>query len=141
MHRHCRGPVCEGGGYCAVASEGALNLCPLICDPLLQDCFGTALCIPSGDYFICELDVGGEEGQADDPCEFINVCDPGLVCLDPVTVGAGCDAAAGGCCTPFCTFPDGACPNPDQSCVQWFDPMQLPPDDPMLEIGFCGVPG
>jgi hypothetical protein len=45
-----------------------------------------------------------------------------------------------GCCTPFCEFPDGACPNPDQQCVQWFDPMMLPEGDPQLDIGFCGVP-
>ena len=132
-------PVCPNG-TCTLGGE-VLNLCLGTCDPLLQDCASSAdLCIPNGDSFVCVLDVGGEEGQANDPCEFANVCDPGLWCLDPATGGAGCDPAAGGCCTPFCEFPDGSCPNPDQSCVQWFDAMMLPEDDPLLDIGVCGVP-
>ncbi len=138
-------PTCEGASVCPVTGDGVLNLCMPTCDPLLQDCFfDTELCIPYSsysDYFICVMDGGGDEGQANDPCEYKNVCDPGLVCLDPATAGAGCDPAASGCCTPFCKFPDGGCPNPDQQCVQWFDPMNLPENDPQLDIGFCGVPG
>ncbi len=134
-------PMCPNNSPCTIASGGHLALCLGTCDPLLQDCDDPAdLCIPNGDSFICILDAGGEEGQANDPCEFANVCDPGLVCLDPATAGASCDPAAGGCCTPFCEFPDGACPNPDQSCVQWFDPMMLPENDPQLAIGVCAVP-
>ena len=132
-------PVCPDGP-CSIAADGALILCLTDCDPLLQDCPGTQLCIPNGDKFVCVLDAGGDEGQANDPCEFANVCDPGLVCLDPATGGAGCDPAAGGCCSPFCEFPNGPCPNPDQVCVQWFDPMQLPAGDPQLDIGVCAVP-
>ncbi len=132
-------PVCPDG-FCTLGGE-VLNLCLGTCDPLLQDCDDPAdLCIPNGDNFSCVLDNSGEEGQAGDPCEFANACDKGLICLDPATGGAGCDAAAGGCCTPFCEFPDGACPNPDQSCVQWFDPEQLPENDPQLDIGVCAVP-
>ncbi len=133
-------PICRPDDPCTIAAGGYLNLCLSYCDPLLQDCPGTDLCIPNGGNFVCVLDAGGEQGQVNDPCEFANVCDPGLVCLDPATVGAGCDPAAGGCCTPFCLFPDGACPNPDQSCVQWFDPAMLPENDPELDIGVCAVP-
>ncbi len=133
-------PICPNNAPCTIANDGTLNLCLSTCDPLLQNCPGEDLCIPNGDNFVCILDAGGEEGQANDPCEFANVCDPGLTCLQPATAGAGCDAAAGGCCTPFCEFPDGACPNPDQSCVQWFDPMMLPENDPQLDIGVCAVP-
>ncbi len=132
-------PACEGAGECAIAAGGALTLCFLVCDPLLQDCVGTDLCVWLDWNFNCVVDAGGAEGQANDPCEFANVCDSGLVCLEPGTVSASCDPAAGGCCTPFCQFPDGACPNPDQVCVQWFDPMMLPENDPQLDIGFCGV--
>ncbi len=132
-------PVCPDGA-CSTSGSGVLNLCLSYCDPLLQDCPGAGLCLPSGDSFVCILDASGDEGQANDSCEYTNVCDPGLVCLDPATAGAGCEPAAGGCCTPFCKFPDGACPNPDQSCVQWFDPAMLPENDPDLDIGFCGVP-
>ena len=133
--------MCPKNAPCTIPSQGTLNLCLSVCDPLLQDCDDpTALCIPNGDNFVCVLDAGGEEGQANDPCEYANVCDPGLVCLDPAFAGVGCDAAAGGCCTPFCEFPDGACPNPDQQCTQWFDPAMLPENDPQLGIGICAVP-
>ena len=133
-------PICGPSSVCNFGR--LLSLCIPNCDPLLQDCPDPGdLCISNGDTFVCIVDLGGEEGQANDPCEFANVCDPGLTCLDPPTAGAGCDQAAGGCCTPFCPFPDGACPNPDQQCVQWFDPMMLPENDPQLDIGFCGVPG
>ncbi len=130
-------PVCPAGS-CTIS--GTLNLCLSNCDPLLQDCPGTDVCIPYGVGFVCLLDVGGEEGQTGDPCEFANVCDAGLICIEPATASASCDPAAGGCCTPFCPFPDGACPNPDQQCVQWFDPAMLPANDPRLGIGVCAVP-
>ncbi len=133
-------PMCPKNTPCSIYAGGSLNLCLSFCDPLLQDCPGADLCIPNVTNFVCVVDAGGEEGQANDPCEFANVCDPGLICLDPATGGAGCEQAAGGCCTPFCKFPDGACPNPDQSCVQWFDPMMLPENDPQLDIGVCAVP-
>ena len=77
--------------------------------------------------------------QANDSCAAINVCDKGLMCADAAFVGTGC-LDVFGCCTPFCKFPGGACPNPDQQCVQYFDPMQLPENDPQLGIGVCGLP-
>ncbi len=132
-------PVCSVG-FCATSGDSVLAVCLPNCDPLLQDCPADELCIPNGDEFACVVDAGGDEGQANDPCEFPNVCDPGLVCLDLASAGAGCDQTAGGCCTPLCKFPDGACPNPDQSCMQWFDPEQLPENDPQLAIGVCAVP-
>ncbi len=116
----------------------AVGLCFPNCDPLLQDCQDDDLCIPNGDAFVCVLDASGDEGQANDPCEFANVCDKGLVCLDPATVSASCEPAAGGCCTPFCEFPGGACPNPDQTCVQWFDPESVP--EGSEHIGVCIIP-
>ena len=79
-------------------------------------------------------------GQAFDGCEFVNTCDPGLMCGDEAFVGAGCPQGSIGCCTPFCDLGEpAACPNPDQQCVQYFDPMMLLPGDPMLDIGFCGI--
>jgi len=133
-------PVCENG-LCTISGGGELNLCLPDCDPLLQDCTGEgAACYPIADGFTCAPDASGEEGQANDPCEFINVCDAGLMCAEAALVGAGCEAGATGCCTPFCEFPDGPCPNPDQSCVQYFDPGMFPENDPLLDIGSCGVP-
>ncbi len=118
--------------------ECATGLCLPGCDPLLQDCPGADLCIPNGDTFTCVLDASGDEGQVNDPCEFANVCDKGLTCAVPTITSIACDPQAGGCCTPFCEFPDGACPNPDQACVQWFDPDMSSEDD--LDIGVCAIP-
>lgn len=120
---------------------GALCLCIVDCDPLVQNCTDPGQgCYEMGDKFSCVPDDSGEEGQANDPCEFINACDKGQICGAPTFVGAGCAEGSPGCCTPFCNFPDGTCPNPDQDCMQWLDPMQLPPNDPRLSIGACGVP-
>jgi hypothetical protein len=134
--------ICENG-YCTIAGDGILHLCLKDCDPLLQDCPKPAeVCYPIADGFTCAPDASGDEGQANDPCELINGCDKGLMCAEAALVGAGCmPGAALGCCTPFCKFPDGPCPNPDQQCVQYFDPRWFPENDPQLDIGACGVPG
>jgi hypothetical protein len=132
-------PTCPDNDICTIASLGYLTLCLPTCDPLLQDCDEGEACYPVDDGFTCDPDASGDTGKANDPCAFFNACDPGLLCGDRVFVGAGCPQGSMGCCTPFCKFPDGACANPDQECVQWFDPMMLPEGDPLLDIGACGV--
>ncbi len=138
-------PVCAPESICLIDAQSVLNLCSPICDPLLQDCAGPATaCHPAYGYdtFLCGLDRSGDAGQANDACEYDGLCDPGLVCLHRTAVSASCEAVPGsGCCTPFCKFPEGACPNPDQVCVQWFDAMQLPEDAPPSDIGVCAIPG
>ena len=133
-------PKCEAGFSCAIANDGVLNLCLPDCDPLLQDCDGTDLCIPNGDKFICVLDASGEMGKQNDPCEFANSCDKGLVCLNTAAASKSCMQGSMGCCSPFCDFSAmGACPNPDQKCVQWFDPMMpIPPG--LEDVGVCAIP-
>jgi hypothetical protein len=135
-------PICDPPGSCTVGAYSTLNLCLPYCDPLLQDCVGMGdACYANDDYFICYQDASGEEGQAGDPCNLLTHCDPGLMCAFADRVGIGCAPDSLACCTPFCHFPDGACPNPDQQCVQYLDPMDLPPNDPQLDIGYCAVPG
>jgi hypothetical protein len=122
-----------------VAGDAALAICLPWCDPLLQDCPGDSLCLPSGDEFTCILDASGEMGQANDPCEFRNACDPGLLCLDSEAASSACDPRAQGCCQPFCELPDAPCPNPDQECLPWFDPqMPIPPG--YEHLGICALP-
>lgn len=133
-------PKCPDDIQCLIANQGVLNLCLPPCDPLVQDCKANEVCVPSVNDFVCLLDDSGAEGQAHDPCEFANACDPGLVCLDAAAASSACDQQFGGCCEPFCTFPDGACPAADQTCLQWFDPEALPKDDPKLAIGVCVIP-
>jgi len=132
-------PTCPDKGICTISSQGFLNICLPTCDPLLQDCGVGRACYPINDGFTCVPDDSGDMGEANDPCEFINACEVGLFCGAPAFVGAGCAPGSMGCCTPFCEFPEGACPNPDQECVQWFDPAMLPEGDSWLAIGACGV--
>jgi hypothetical protein len=133
-------PVCPNNVTCTIAALAFLAICIPDCDPVLQDCFEGAVCYPISESFACAPDASGDMGEANDPCEFVNTCDKGLWCADPAFVGAGCPPDSMGCCTPFCAFPNGPCPNPDQQCIQWFDPATLPEGDPKLAIGSCGVP-
>ena len=132
-------PVCDSGSVCYYPGE-VLNLCIPTCDPLLQDCDGTDLCIPNQDQFICVLDGSGDNGAVNDPCEFVNSCDKGLVCLNTSSASSACMQGSTGCCQPFCDFSKmEACPNPDQKCVQWFDPMMpIPPG--YEDVGACIIP-
>lgn len=136
-------PVCDFPGYCDISAEGVLNLCYGYCNPLLQDCpnVGEACYASQFDKLACAPDESNGGGQAGDSCEFINECKVGLTCTDAMSFGAGCAPDSTGCCTPFCKFPDGACPNPGQQCVQYFDNMQIPSDNPYLGIGICGIAG
>jgi len=133
-------PMCDPESTCLLSNGGSLNLCLPSCDPLVQDCPGDDLCVPNGDGFLCSQDASGDEGQTNDPCQGGNVCDKGLLCLNTGTASSACDPNSTGCCQPYCEYPDSPCPNPDQKCVQWFDPGELPPDDPRLAIGVCGIP-
>jgi hypothetical protein len=135
-------PVCDSEFSCFVSNEGILNLCLPICDPLAQDCPGDDLCIPNPqgqNAFSCVLDASGDEGQAFDPCEFINACDPGLFCANPANA-TECSPDAIGCCLPFCDLEMPApCPGANQECLAWFEMGTAPPG--LEAVGFCGLPG
>jgi hypothetical protein len=128
-------PLCESGFACAIAND-VLNLCLPDCDPLAQDCANDNLCIPSGEGFVCVLDASNEEGQAFDPCEYGNACDKGLYCMDPA-YGSECDAAAGGCCLPFCDLSAPDCPGAGQVCLAWYEEGTAPPG--FEDVGICGL--
>ena len=134
--------TCPNNGACTIANDGVLALCLPACSPLLQDCAEGNACYPVGDIFSCAPDASGDTGIANDPCEFINVCEAGLMCADAAFVGAGCPQGSTGCCTPFCDLTDPVpCPNPDQKCVEFYDPMSIPIDPPdAADIGVCGIP-
>lgn len=131
--------ICTDISHCALAADGVVNLCIPDCNPLIQDCPDGDLCIPVGSHFECILDASRGGGQFNDSCEFDNACAKGLVCLDTAAASIACDPQTPACCQPFCNFPDGACPNPDQKCRQWYDPLQLPEDDPRLAYGVCSI--
>ncbi len=128
--------TCEPGFDCWIDQGAVLLLCIPGCDPLLQDCPGDDLCIPSGERFICVLDASGEAGLYGDPCEYANACKPGLYCLSPEYV-EGCQAA--GCCTPFCDTDKALmCPGATQECIPWFEEGMAPPG--YENVGICGIP-
>lgn len=137
------GDLCS---HCAISADGVLLLCLPTCDPLAQNCNEGEGCYPVEETFACAPDVSQEDGALGDPCEFINVCDPGLFCALPGDVPDAimpdCDGALG-CCVPFCD-PTAAdpCPYPGfetAECVPWFGDGQLPPCYSGV-IGACVLP-
>lgn len=133
-------PKCEPGFTCPISSDGVINLCFPLCDPLEQDCAADEVCIfaSTGDGFLCVFDASMEEGQLHDVCEFANACDPGLVCMNP-TAAVECDQRQNGCCEPYCdhTLAD-QCPGEGQECQPWWPPGEAPPG--LEKVGACAVP-
>ncbi len=130
-------PKCGPDQACIPFDEDALFFCADECDPLMQGCPGEDVCIPFDGQFVCVLDASGDKGAALDPCGFVNACDPGNVCLEPLAVSPNCEEGFGGCCTPFCELPDGACPEPDQVCKSWFELSEQPIPPGSEAIGVC----
>ncbi len=132
-------PVCADEQHTCTLSSDIFNFCEPSCDPLAQDCPGADLCLPGDDGFLCILDASGDAGAAFDPCEFANVCDPGLICAD-AAAATECDPRALGCCTPMCALddPDFVCPGVGQSCVPLYEGDRMPPQ--FANIGYCTVP-
>jgi len=145
---YCQGspanPVCaDPNTTCIITNDAVLNLCLPICDPLLQDCDGSGSgCYPIGESFVCVPDAGGEQGAYGEPCEFLNVCDPGSYCATPEWV-PNCEGSFG-CCSPYCdlTNPMASmnCPGfaDGQECIPWYEEGQAPPG--YEDVGACGIP-
>jgi hypothetical protein len=124
---------------CIQSGSGVLNLCLCACDPLAQDCGQGRACYPLRDSYICAPDAGGDEGAPGEPCEFLNVCDPGSYCA-PAAMVPACEGA-NGCCTRFCDVADpDACADepPGVECIP-LDSPRLPSCVPP-NIGGCLLP-
>lgn len=142
-HGLCLGPQtapsCEDrNATCTVTSDGILNLCRPPCQPLdIDTCSPGQGCYPSDDGFVCAPDASGDTlGGAFDTCEFINACDPGLMCAGASLVGA-CEPGGANCCTPYCDLSDPVCPDPT-SCIALFPEGEAP--RPHENLGVCGTP-
>ena len=130
-------PICDGDFTCAISGDGVLNLCFPECDPLVQDCGGDDLCLIIDGGFKCVPDGSGDMGKTNDPCDLPNACDKGLACIDTASASSACMQDSQGCCQPFCHFTAmDPCPNPDQTCVQWWMPI-LPGYE---DVGVCAIP-
>lgn len=134
-------PVCDDPNTtCSIANNGVLILCLPNCDPLLQDCADGQACYPINEFFVCAPDASGEMGLYGDPCEFLNVCDPGLFCANADVV-PGC-AGSLGCCSEFCDLsdPNASCMGAGggQMCTPWYEEGQAPPG--YEDVGACAIP-
>ncbi len=131
-------PTCEDpDSTCTINGEGSIIVCLPTCDPLGSDCQPGQVCVPQQDDFQCVPDASGPMGAAGDPCEFINVCDPGLGCF-PAELTPGCLGGAG-CCTAYCNIGDAMPPCQDgQQCLPYYTPGSAP--DGLEDLGVCGVP-
>ena len=134
-------PICEDPDTtCSIANDGAIVLCLPACDPLLQDCADGQACYPINDAWACAPDASGEMGAAGDPCEFINVCSPGNICLG-AAAWPDCQGSAG-CYSPVCDLSDPSgdaqCPGAGQACEPWYEEGSAPPG--YEEVGACALP-
>ena len=128
-------PTCPSGHVCTAGGDG-LALCVALCDPLAQDCPGDDLCLPSGSNYACISDASGDAGQLHDPCEYLNTCDKGLLCV-PSPAAVECDQAFERCCEPMCDLDQAdPCPGAGQTCR----PLYEPPLQGFEHVGSCGVP-
>lgn len=126
--------VCEYGGDCFGFNDGALPVCQVTCDPIVQDCSPGLGCFAAFDNFVCAQPGYPEGGGGDgDPCATIQGCQPGLVCS---AVTEDCQATS--CCSPICDLNEGnaECTNPAEMCIQALD--NPPPS--LQNVGVCGVP-
>ncbi|MDC0719673.1 hypothetical protein [Nannocystis bainbridge] len=134
-------PSCDvAGTACTIVNDGVLILCLPMCDPLLQNCTGTDLCIPNPmdpNSFICVLDASGDAGQEFTPCEYANACDAGFYCLNP-ELATECDPMALGCCLAFCDISAPECAGANADCLPWYEEGMAPPG--FENVGVCGLP-
>jgi hypothetical protein len=131
-------PTCEQPGFeCAVlGGEAIWSPCLAICQPLVQDCADDELCLPTSGIYFCVPDGSDEMGAAFDPCEVLDECDAGLLCLGPASASE-CDQGTTGCCQPMCSIADGgaSCPGEGQSCLAFYEPQP----EGFEDVGYCSL--
>lgn len=123
-------PICDDEKTVCAVVGGFVPLCIFSCDPLLQDCGGATGCYPALGGFACQPNTPGGTG---DPCEAINECDPGLLCID-VALLPNC-MGADGCCVPFCDVSGGSSCPMGTTCTNYYDSDKAPPG--FEDVGVC----
>lgn len=120
-------PICdETQDATCVGVDGVIPLCRPICDPLNNDCTEGETCVPSFDDWGC-MPVGRD--PAGEPCELVNACEQGLICL-----------AEGGCsvlCDLLAPLPEASCLD-DEVCTPLYEEGTAP--DGHDDVGVCGPP-
>ena len=131
-------PSCPSGQACIITSENYLALCARSCHPLANDCLQEDVCVPGQSAFFCELKSVEPGGKVNEPCSDVAACENGLACLSSSAASEACALEEVGCCQPYCQLPAGDCPNPDQECMPWYDPMIGVPVG-YEDLGVCAV--
>lgn len=133
-------PHCPDGLICDISNGGNLVLCLRACDPLAPTCPAGKVCIPgSAGVFLCDTDASGDKGAYGDECEYLNVCDNGLLCVGGNLV-PGCPTP--GCCTEYCELgaADNLCAGaPKQECVPFYENASDAPPG-YEDVGVCAIP-
>lgn len=138
-------PVCPAMHYCSINGDGILVLCIQNCDPLMNDCRAGQLCgpSPSSNGFVCIADASGGMNPAGTPCQFVNECNDGLICINSVLVpDPSCDLdPMQGCCTPLCDHTQAeTCPLAAEgaTCQPYFEVGNAP--EGYERVGVCALP-
>jgi hypothetical protein len=133
-------PQCADGHTCTLSASFVTSLCVPQCNPLAPDC-GDAGCYPINDAFACAPVVADRSAGHGSPCEFINNCPAGTLCIG-ADAHSEC-AGAVGCCSIVCdvTSPqEDPCPelDPGLSCESWFVRGMAP--EGYEDVGACALP-
>ena len=131
-------PVCDDPlTDCRLTATDSAAVCLFVCNPLGDDCPRGDGCYPSSTDFFCATDASGPTGIPGDPCQYLNVCETGTMCVSPSAVPDCMDDV--GCCTSFCnvTEGDGIC-LPGQICEPWYEPGAAPAS--YEDLGVCTLP-
>ncbi|MCA9637096.1 MAG: hypothetical protein KC420_13810 [Myxococcales bacterium] len=112
---HCVG-VCGGSWDKPTCPDGqalilgrTLCLCFPTCDPIAPECDEGEVCaLHNESAFVCTLDASEGKHPPGTPCEFINECNPGSMCVDANALPTDACQGASGCCAPFCDLNQGS---------------------------------
>jgi hypothetical protein len=140
-HAFCMGspemPECPEFQVCPISSEGTIALCFPLCDPVVQDCEQGMGCYFNGTDFFC-IPTAEPTIPSGEPCEFVNSCEVGSVCIDATLMP---DCMGTGCCGEFCDLElgDAQCAGvPGTSCVPFWEQNMAPPG--FEHVGVCILP-
>lgn len=132
---------CADGFSCVLANYNVLNLCLPTCDPLDEfSCPSNNVCIYSWEdtsEFVCVSET--ENKQVFEPCEYLNQCALGLLCLPNIHAQECNEPNETQCCLPFCDLDQPICPGEGQECIPWFEKDEPIPVG-LEDVGICMLP-
>src|SRR5262249_25222320 len=130
-------PMCEEGLICDISPGELLAPALQARAPLAPRGDDRQIVRPDVAQRVRSGDASGDVGAYGEPCEYLNVCDLGLLCVASANV-PGCVTA--GCCTPYCDLKlmdPQQCPGwaQNQECLAFFPMGEAPPG--LEDVGLC----